>query len=121
MQNLLFIFLHTLLGFSAFSQHPQDQILGFWTNEDHTRVIEFVKNDNNYDAIIKKAEPESLIGMKQITSLKYKKANAYTDGTLHIIQKDKTVDCSVKIINNSQLELKVVYGFMSKSQVFTKM
>jgi uncharacterized protein (DUF2147 family) len=83
-------------------------------------VIEFVKNGSGYDAIIKEAEPDSLIGMKQITSLKHKRGNVYTDGTLYIIQKDKTVDCSANILSDNRLELKVIYGFMSKSQIFTK-
>ncbi len=110
-----------LLGISTYAQSNNDKILGKWTNEDKSRVIEFVKNGSSYDAIINKAESSSLVGKKQITALKHSKENHYTDGTLHIIQKGKTASCSAKLVSDTKLALKASIGFMSKTQVWTKL
>lgn len=109
-----------LLGTSIDAQSSNDQILGKWTNEDKSRVIEFVKNGSSYDAVIIKAENASYIGKKQITNLKSDKNNAYKGGTLHVYQKEKTANCSAKLVSRTKLELKASVGIMSKSQVWTK-
>lgn len=109
-----------LLGTSIYAQASNDQILGKWTNEDKSRVIEFVKNGSYYDAVIIRSVNVSYIGKKQITNLKSDKDNAYKGGTLHVYQKGKTASCSAKLVNGTKLELKASNGFMYKSQVWTK-
>ncbi len=84
MQSFILFIASTLLGISTFAPTNNDTILGQWTNEDNSRVLEFVKNGSEYEAIVRKAELPAYIGKKQITSLKYDKKNAYVDGTLHI-------------------------------------
>lgn len=120
MQRLFFLMVSVLLGISTYAQNSNDKILGKWTNKDKSRVIEFVKNGSAYEAVIIKAESSSLVGKKQITALKHNKDNAYKDGTLHIIQKGKTANCSAKLVSDTKLELKASIGFMSKIQVWKK-
>lgn len=109
-----------LLGTSIYAQGSNDQILGKWTNEDKSRVIEFVKNGSYYDAVIIKSENASYIGKKQITNLKFAKNNAYIGGILHVYQKGKTANCSAKLVSSTKLDLKASIGIMAKSQVWTK-
>ncbi|MFP9115906.1 DUF2147 domain-containing protein [Flavobacterium sp. RHBU_3] len=85
-----------------------------WINEDKTRVLEFTQNSGIYDATIVKSEDNSLIGKKQITGLK-KEGTSYK-GTLHVIKKNKELDCTVTIINANTIEIKGSYGLVSKSQ-----
>lgn len=120
MQKLFFLMVSMLLGTSIYAQSSNDQILGKWTNEDKSRVIEFVKNGSFYDAVIIKAENSSYIGKKQISNLKFDKNNAYKGGTLHVYQKGRTANCSAKLVSSTKLELKASSGMMSKSQVWTK-
>lgn len=120
MQKFVFLMLGVLLGISAGAQSTGDKILGKWMNEDKSRIIEFIKNGSAYEAVIRKAENQSLVGKKQITSLKYKKGNAYNGGTLHIFQRNKKVNCSAKFESDTKLELKASIGLMSTTQVWIK-
>lgn len=120
MLQVIFLSLGMLFSTSAFEQSTNDRILGQWTDEDHTRILEFVNNGSYYDAIIRKAEPDSLIGKKQISGLRYDKGNAYKGGTLYAIQKGKTANCSAKLLSDDKLELKVSKGLASKSSVWTR-
>ncbi|MBK8493212.1 MAG: DUF2147 domain-containing protein [Saprospirales bacterium] len=120
MQQFIFLSLCMLFCMSTFAQNTNDRILGQWTDEDHTRVLEFVRNGSFYDAIIREAEPSSLIGKKQITSLKYDTGNAYKDGLLHAFQKGKTANCSAKLLEDNKLQLKASKGLTSKSSVWTR-
>ncbi|PZU81059.1 MAG: hypothetical protein DI529_16035 [Chryseobacterium sp.] len=110
-----------LIGINMQAQNSPDKILGKWTNEDKTRVIEFVKNGTSYDAVIRKSEDKSVIGKRQITGLKYKREGNYTNGTVHIIKKGKTASCSAQITKDNQLTIKASYGMMSKTQVWTRL
>ena len=120
MQQFIFLSLCMLFSMSTFAQNTNDRILGQWTDEDHTRVLEFVRNGSFYDAIIREADPSLLIGKKQITSLKYDTGNAYKDGLLHAFQKGKTVNCSAKLLEDNKLQLKASKGLTSKSSVWTR-
>lgn len=120
MPQFIFLLLCMLFSMSAFAQNTNDRILGQWTNEDHTRMLEFVKQGSHYDAIIRKAEPDSLIGKKQISGLRFDKGDSYKGGTLYAIQKGKTANCSAKLLNNDKLELRVSKGLTSKSSVWTR-
>jgi pimeloyl-CoA synthetase len=105
--------LFTLLQFNAVNAIDND-LSGKWINEDKTRVLEFTQNSGIYEAIIVKAEDNALIGKKQITGLKKEGTNY--KGTLHVIRKNKDMDCIVTIINNNTIEIKGSYGFISKAQ-----
>jgi uncharacterized protein (DUF2147 family) len=96
-----------------------DGILGKWINEEHTRVLEFHKNGNYYEAIIKEAEDKSLIGKIQIANLQFIK-DAYINGKLYLPKKGKNFPCTAKIKPDGTLEISAKASFMSKSQIWSK-
>lgn len=98
-----------------------DVIKGKWTNEDKSRVIEFVQNGNTYEAIIRYDEDKSLVGQKQISGLQISGENTFKNGTVHIIKKGKSAKCTAKILSNNKLELRASNGLISKSQIWTKL
>lgn len=119
MKHLLMLVLCvTSVSIAAKSQTNGDAILGRWTNDDKTRVIEFVKTHDGYEAIIKEASDPNLVGQKQITEFHYSK-NSY-NGSLHLLKKGKVLPCTARINNSGGLELSAKAGFMSKSQTWTK-
>lgn len=103
---------------TAHAQTNADTILGKWTNDDKTRVIEFVKSGSSYDAIIKEAPDKSIIGKNQLTGLVYK--NGSYSGKVYLPKKGKSFPCTVKLNSNGSLELSAKAGFMSKSQTWTR-
>lgn len=116
--NLLLLLI-TLFTSKGIAQLPNgDAILGKWTNEDKTRVLEFVKNGSSYEALIKEAPDKSLAGQKQITQLQY--SNNIYSGKLQLPKKGKTFPCTVKLQHNGSLELTARVGFMGRSQTWTK-
>lgn len=119
--KILFALALVVFGMSMKAQTSGDKILGKWTNEDKTRVIEFVKNGTSYDAIIRKAENGSVIGKKQISGLKPSGENNYVNGTVYIIKKSRTASCSAQITKDDLLNIKASYGMMSKTQVWTRL
>lgn len=96
-----------------------DTILGKWTNEDKTRTIEFTKNGISYEAVIKDAPDKNLIGTKQITGLQFD-GKGYKNGKVYLPKKGKTFPCTVSLKNDGTLELSAKAGFMSKSQIWTR-
>ena len=121
MKRLFFVMMAVVMSVGIFAQSSNDKILGKWTNEDSSRIIEFVKNGATYEAIIRKAENQSVVGKKQITGLKPNGEKDYKDGVIHIIQKNETVACKAKLEGNNKLEIKASKGMFSKSQVWTKL
>lgn len=119
--RILFPLLFIFLGMNVKAQTSQDKLIGKWTNEEKTRVIEFIKKGTSYDAIIRKAEDGSVIGKKQISGLKPAGNGNYTNGTVYIIKKGKTASCSAQITKDDLLNIKASYGMMSKTQVWTKL
>lgn len=105
-----------LLSINLMAQNPENNLLGQWTNENHDRVLEFIKQENGYNAIIREAKDHRMIGKEQINGLKRIDENTFNDGTLYLINKGKTAKCSVKMLNKNLMELKVFSGFFSKSQ-----
>lgn len=114
---MIFVFIAGVFT-TAKAQTKADDILGKWTNDDKTRVLEFVKNGSIYEAVIKEAPDNSLIGKKQITNLSF--SNSSYKGTVHIPKKGKSFPCTVAIKSNGTMELTAKAGFMSKSQIWTR-
>lgn len=112
------IFLLAALFTTAQAQTNADSILGKWTNEDKTRVLEFVKTGSNYEAIIKEAPDKSLVGKKQITGLKY--SNGSYKGSVYLPKRGKTLPCTLTIKSDGSLQLSAKAGFMSQSQTWTR-
>lgn len=102
----------------AHAQTNVDTILGKWTNEDKSRVIEFIKNGSSYNAVIKKAPDESMVGKDQLTDLVYK--NGSYSGKVNLPRKGKSYPCTVTIKSDGTLQLTARAGFISKSQTWTK-
>lgn len=103
---------------TAYAQTNGDTILGKWTNEDRTRVLEFVKAGTGYDAIIRDAPDQDLIGKKQLTRMAY--GNGIYTGNVLLPKKGKSYPCTLKMKADSTMELTAKAGFMSKSQVWTR-
>lgn len=112
------IFVLTALFTTAQAQTSADNILGKWTNEDKTRVLEFIKSGDNYEAIIKESQDKSLVGKKQITDLKY--GNGSYKGNVYLPKRGKTFPCTLTIKSDGSLQLSAKAGFMSQSQIWTK-
>ncbi len=102
----------------AKAQTNPDNILGKWTNEDKTRVLEFAKRGNFYEAVIQEAPDKNLIGQKQITNLRYD--DGVYRGNLYLPKRGKTLSCTISVKDNSKMELSAKAGMMSQSQTWTR-
>jgi len=120
MKNLILIAVCLLINISVFAQNGNDVLLGKWENKNQTHVIEFVKNNALFDAVILKSNNSSTVGKKQITGLKQAGMDNYTGGTLYLFKKNTTAVCSVRIVSDTQIEIKVNKGLMSKSEIWTR-
>jgi uncharacterized protein (DUF2147 family) len=103
---------------TAYAQTNGDTILGKWTNEDKTRVLEFVKAGTGYDAIIREAPDQDLIGKKQLTRMAY--SNGIYTGNVLLPKKGKSYSCTLKMKTDMTMELTAKAGFMSRSQVWAR-
>ncbi|TWI20367.1 DUF2147 domain-containing protein [Sphingobacterium siyangense] len=106
---------------SSFTDFVQkdDRLLGTWQSEEKDRVIEFVKNGDHYDAIIRDAQDKSLIGKKQITGITQKSEGNFT-GQLYVFQKNKEFPCKIQVKSDNKLVVTVKVAFVSKSMDWTK-
>ncbi|CAG5016133.1 hypothetical protein DYBT9275_05483 [Dyadobacter sp. CECT 9275] len=116
--TLMLLFVAVELTTGAHAQTSADAILGKWTNEDQTRVIEFVKDGGGYQALIRQAPDQSLVGKKQLTGITYGKG-VYT-GQVWLPKHGKNYPCTLTLKTNDSLELSAKAGFMSKSQMWTR-
>lgn len=114
----LVVLLAATLFVHANAQNGGDAILGKWTNEDRTRVIEFIKSGNSYNAIIREAPDQSVVGKNQLTNLSYHEGTY--NGNVLLPKKGKSYSCSLRIRTDGSMELTAKAGFMNKSQVWTK-
>jgi len=114
----LTLILLTSLFTQVFAQTDADAILGRWTNEDNTRVIEFVKTGNGYNAVIKEAPDKSVIGKNQLTGVVF--SNGNYNGNVHLPKKGKSYPCTIKIKSDGTMELTAKAGFMSKTQSWVR-
>ena len=119
MQQFIHIILFVVFGARLLTQNINDKTLGQWTDDNQAGLIEFVKN-SAYEAIIREADLYFPIGQQQITSLEYAAENDYKGGAIHIIQKDRTAKCLVKLLSENQLERKVSMRLFSKSAGWTR-
>lgn len=109
-----------LANIVGFSQDVKDPIIGKWTDDVHDRTIEFVQQGDHFNAVIRSAKDESLIGKTQISGLQKNGSNTYKNGTIYIIKQGKTASCTTKLKNSNQLEITGKMGFFSKSQIWTR-
>lgn len=117
---LMAIFLgNTITNYAQTASTKADSILGKWTNEDKTKIIEFLKNGNTYEAIVRKAEKSESIGKKMITELVLR-GKEY-NGKVYIPKTKKIYDCNIIFLNPKTIELTAKSGFMSQSRQWTKM
>lgn len=114
----LLVLLVTTLFVHARAQNGGDVILGKWTNEDKTRVIEFIKSGSSYYAVIREAPDQSIVGKNQLTNLSYHEGGY--NGNVLLPKKGKSYPCTLRIKSDGTMELTAKAGFMSKSQVWTK-
>lgn len=114
----LVLIILTMLVANANAQSKGDSILGKWTDEDKTRVLEFQKAGNFYEAIIQEAPDKTLIGQKRIIELRYG-SGAY-NGLVYLPNRGKTLRCKLIIISDGRLRLTAKSGFVSQSQTWTR-
>jgi len=103
---------------TVYAQNKADGILGKWTNKDKTRVIEFVKSGDGYDAVIREAPNANIVGRKQLTGVAY--SNGTYTGNVLLPKKGKSYPCTLKMKTDSTMELTAKVAFMSQSQVWTR-
>lgn len=116
---LLAVFLgNTMTNYAQTASTNADSILGKWTNADKTKIIEFLKNGNAYEAIVRKAGNSESIGKKMITDLAFN-GKKYI-GKVYIPKTKKKYDCSIVFLNSKTIELTAKSGFMSQSRQWTK-
>ena len=115
--SLVLLFVTTLFV-PANAQSVADAILGKWTNEDKTRVVEFVKTGSSYNAVIREAPDKDIVGKNQLTNLSYREGSY--NGNVLLPKKGKSYPCSLRIKTDGSMELTAKAGFMSKTQVWTK-
>jgi len=115
---LVILFLTAGLLAAANAQTSPDAILGKWTNEDRTRVIEFVKAGVGYAAVIREAPDRSMVGKSQLTNLVY--SNGTYTGNVLLPKKGKSYPCTLKIERDSTMQLTAKAGLMSKTQGWTR-
>lgn len=114
---MILIFIAGILT-AANAQTNADAVLGKWTNDEKNRVIEFVKTGDKYNAVIKEAPDNSIVGKNQLTDLVHK--NGSYSGKVYLPKKGKSYPCTVSIKSDGSLELTAKAGFMSKSQTWTR-
>ena len=102
----------------AQSNETIDPLIGKWSNEDKSRVIEFRKAGDKFEGIIISASDPSLIGKKQFTEVELK--NGQYRGSLHLPRKNRRFSCTIKMLNNGSLEITAQAGFSSRSQIWTR-
>lgn len=108
----------TMTFVHAQAQNGPDAILGKWTNEDKTRVIEFVKTGSNYNALIREAPDRGVIGKDQLTNLSFREGSY--KGNVQLPKKGKSYPCTLRIKTDGSMELTAKAGFMSKTQIWTR-
>lgn len=120
MKSILVLFIFAV-GVSKGSQAQTnaDAVLGKWTNEDKSRVVEFVKAGSGYEAVIRAAPDPALVGKKQLTGLVF--GNGKYAGIVWLPKRGKSYPCVLKMKTDTTLELTANAGFTSKSQVWTKL
>ncbi len=121
MQTISSVLAGILLSLHLLTQSGSDPLTGKWTSDDKSRVIEFVKNGNAYDALIREADDKTLIGKKQIAGLTTRDGKSFKNGTLFLIKKGKTAKCSARVLDGRTLELTGSVGLLSKSETWTKL
>ncbi|WP_191967908.1 DUF2147 domain-containing protein [Rhizosphaericola mali] len=92
-----------------------DLIIGKWKSEHGDRTIEFVQKGDHFDAIIKEANDQTLIGKTQISELKKSSNNNYSEGTIFIIKNGKKGICSAILKDGNELEITGKMGFLSRT------
>lgn len=112
------VLLVTALFVQANAQNGADAIVGKWANEDKTRVIEFIKSGNSYNAVIREAPDKNIVGKNQLTNLAYHEGTY--NGNVLLPKKGKSYPCSLRIKKDGSMELTAKAGFMSKTQVWAK-
>lgn len=120
MKTTFAMFLTLFLTFPfSFSIEP-DSIIGKWENSDQSRVLEFVKSGNSYEARILEAKDSDLIGQNQLTDIIFSKENEKYEGVLHIIQRNRTIPASLTLIDSNTMEIEVSKGPFSKKEKWVK-
>lgn len=121
-KTIQFLSLVLLLATAVFSraqaQNGADAVLGKWTNEDKTRVIEFIRSRNGYDAVIREAPDQSLVGKNQLSNLSYHEGTY--SGSVLLPKRGKSYPCMLRIKKDGSMELTAKAGLVSKSQVWTR-
>lgn len=95
-------------------------ILTKWINEDGTKVIEFLSNDSQFYAVIRKAKDQALVGQQQLSGLHCLNSEC-KNGTFYLIKRGLAFPCSVIMKSATEIEISVKSGSNTKSQIWTKL
>ena len=143
MKSYIIIFSLLLLAASLCSMAPMDadQICGKWLNEEQNSQIEIYKKGDQYFGKIvwvKEAKdpagkpntdqknPEAslrdrpILGLEIIKDLTFAKGK-WINGTLYAQQAGLTMDCSLSLNADDELEISVRKSFFSNTKVWTRL
>lgn len=115
---MILIFPISIFWLLTSSGSSGDKLLGQWKSSDATRTLEFMKNENHYYAVIRKAPESDLVGKKQVGNLLFNGKN-YT-GTIYIIKKNKSFPCTISFKNDNLIIIEVNAGFAKKSDQYSR-
>lgn len=133
-----FVVLALVIIISSFT-NPQDEILGTWIPEEGNSKVEIYKKDGRYFGKVawlaqttdkkgrelrdrnnpdKTLRERPILGIDMLQNLEYQDGKWV--GKLYAPKKGKTLDASVKLVGNDELELTIsVYSF-SKTQTWKR-
>ncbi len=130
-----------LLTITTYAQTKGDQLKGIWINEKKTSRIEFYIASTGYAAkIVWLAEPNdksgkpkrdvenpnaalrknTLVGTVIIYNLKFNGKDAYNSGKLYVPRRGMTVDCSIKLLSPTKIEITGKKGLFNDTKTWTR-
>lgn len=139
--SILFSLFLMAFALPSFAQSGADQILGQWTNEDHSSRFEIYKEGGKYFAkVIWLAEPNApdgrpktdqrnadlnlrtrpILGLVIISDLTYQRGK-WSDGAIYSPLEGQTVDSTLTLMDDGKLKVTGSKYFFSASKTWTRL
>lgn len=119
---IIILITFTVSGIAQYKKPTLTQ--GVWLTNNKENKIEFYKeNDKHFARLIWKdpnSDNDTKVGDVVIENLKYNSnTNTYTEGTL--IWGSKKLDCEIHSVSESEITVKMKYGFVKKEVIWTNL
>jgi uncharacterized protein (DUF2147 family) len=116
--SMFMIFSTSFFCSDTYAQTDADNILGKWKNGENNRVLEFIKNGQAYDAVIREAADKTFVGKRQIAGLKYE--NGIYRGNVYLLKRARVLPCEIIVTSNGNIQLFVKQGSVHRSQTLIR-